>query len=542
VRDRRRPRLRTVFVLVHASLLALPLVGIAALRVYESVLVRRTEGELLAQAVVLSAAFRHEVRSLESTGGRLASREVPPGSPPGDEVDPEGRYHPLVPRLDLRTDPVLPDGPEPVVANPPDAVAWFAGQRLQSILNEAEDRTLAGLRIVDPSGVVVASTTEAPGSSVADRVEVARALRGERASVLRHRTAVAKAPFDSISRTATIRVVVAIPIVDGTRLLGAVVATRTPPSAMEALWRMRRIVVVLAGALLSVAVVVALLTTRLVARPLEELTRRAERVARGFRETAAPLETPGTREVARLSEAVSGMSHALEARAGYVTSLAASVSHEFKTPLASMRAAAELLRDHHDDMSPEERERFLENVGRDADRLGRLVGRLVELAKFDMSIRPGARARVLEAVRGQASRQRELGLDVGVDAGPECEGVEAALPEEALAALLSNLLDNVRRHGGEGVHAHVIVRRVARGGIDGVAVTVADDGGGISQANRARVFEPFFTTARERGGTGLGLAIVRSIVEAARGSLELRSQVGRTELEAWLPRAPSPTA
>ncbi len=70
-----------------------------------------------------------------------------------------------------------------------------------------------------------------------------------------------------------------------------------------------------------------------------------------------------------------------------------------------------------------------------------------------------------------------------------------------------------------------------------VWVEISDDGPGISPANAARVFEPFFTTARARGGTGLGLAVVRSLLAAHGGDIELGDSAAGTRLRVRLPRA-----
>ena len=98
-----------------------------------------------------------------------------------------------------------------------------------------------------------------------------------------------------------------------------------------------------------------------------------------------------------------------------------------------------------------------------------------------------------------------------------------------------NLIDNARRHAGD--TSRVVISAEARDidGRSGVAIAVVDDGKGISEANLKRVFDPFFTTARDRGGTGLGLAIVRTLVLAHGGDVELQSRPGETVVSVWLP-------
>jgi len=97
-----------------------------------------------------------------------------------------------------------------------------------------------------------------------------------------------------------------------------------------------------------------------------------------------------------------------------------------------------------------------------------------------------------------------------------------------LEAVLENLLDNAFQHGGAGVQV-TLEARAARGG-GALEIVVRDDGAGISPANSARVFDPFFTTARDRGGTGLGLTIVRALLRAHDATIALGAIARGTEL------------
>ena len=86
-----------------------------------------------------------------------------------------------------------------------------------------------------------------------------------------------------------------------------------------------------------------------------------------------------------------------------------------------------------------------------------------------------------------------------------------------LESILANLLDNARQHSGEDVEIRVRLER--REGF--VQIEVSDQGPGISEANREKIFKPFFTTARPSGGTGLGLSVVASLLQAHDGGIEL---------------------
>jgi len=339
-------------------------------------------------------------------------------------------------------------------------------------------------------------------------------------------------PLDSISRGTRIRVFVGLPIVHHDRVIGAVLMVRTPGNVWQALYGKREALAIGAAVLLAVVLAIALLASFTIGRPIRALREQARRAAAGELGAMAPLAHPGTREIEELSESVATMAQTLEARARYIRDFAAQVSHEFKTPLAAIQGSVELLRDHAGTMSREERLRFLGILDNDARRLERLVRRLLDLARAEV-MQPAAEACDAATVaRAVAERHRpELSVELDLPEAP----VRAAIAEDVLEAVLSNLLDNVRTHAGAGASARVECH--VRDGA--VAIVVSDSGPGISPGNTARVFEPFFTTARDRGGTGLGLSIARALLRAHRGELALVPSERGARFRLQVPEAPA---
>ena len=259
-----------------------------------------------------------------------------------------------------------------------------------------------------------------------------------------------------------------------------------------------------------------LLLTRVVSGALAPLSRVAGvagRIAAGNRGERLRPTRPGT-ELGRTAVALDGMLDALEASEVRMRGFLADASHDLRTPVAGVIAAADsLLRD---DPDRAERERRLVAMVREARRAGRLVDDLLLMARLDgfggtdpqreLRRQPVDLAVLAEEV---AAAQRLLGADV--QARTDGPAPVAGDPEQ-LTRVLTNLADNARR---EAAHVRLDVRRW-----DGqVTVEVTDDGPGIPPAERDRVFERFVRLEAGPGRNGLGLPIARAVARAHRGDL-----------------------
>jgi signal transduction histidine kinase len=390
------------------------------------------------------------------------------------------------------------------------------------------------MHVVDANGIVVAGTENNDGRSLAPLQEVAAALKGHPTSALRARTPLPVTGLSqwTLNRVAAVRVYVAIPVLENDRVLGAVLMVRTPRTLLQALWGKRWQLAALFTLLLAAGGGLAVFTALTVSRPVRGAVEQARRVASGERDAVRPLPHRYTREVAELSASLATMAQTLERRADYIRDFAAEIGHEFKTPLASMRGTIELLREDLASMTAQDRQRFLDNLAGDVTRLDRLTRRLLDLARAE-ALRPtGAERAVLPEVIGPlVERYREAGLRISLDAPPG--PVVARADADSLAAIVTNLLDNVRHHAGPDASARIVWRTQD----DTIVLSFADDGPGISEANRARIFDRFFTTARDGGGTGLGLPIVRSRLVAFGGTIRLVPAKRGTRFEMTLPAA-----
>jgi len=245
--------------------------------------------------------------------------------------------------------------------------------------------------------------------------------------------------------------------------------------------------------------------------------KQARTIASGDRKEPAPLQNPGTKEVAELSESFNHMAKTLQERTQYIKTLASSVSHEFKSPLAAIRGAVEILEDHFPEMSTEDRKKFLSMIDSDAGRLERLVGRLLDMVRADVMQTGDQKTEIKPIIDSVAARFKNSGSEVTVEHG---QGVhEAKIAPEILESVITTLLDNAGQHGGEEARVRIITSAASNNGDKEVEIFIKDNGVGISQANAAKIFTPFFTTTKDKGGSGLGLSIAQKLIGAHDGAL-----------------------
>jgi two-component system sensor histidine kinase KdpD len=221
------------------------------------------------------------------------------------------------------------------------------------------------------------------------------------------------------------------------------------------------------------------------------------------------------------------------------SALVDSVSHNLRTPLATIRAAAGSLADPAIDLPPEERRAIAESIDTEASRLNRLVGGLLDMSR----IQGGALVPDIEVI--PLSELVDPAVERAAAAAAQ-RAIEVELPDDlpdirADAALLdqvvSNLLDNAVKYAGDAAP----IRLSARAQSDQtVALTVEDGGPGVPDSALGTIFERFSrvdrSEDRSRGGFGLGLAVVRGLVEAMGGSVEAaRSELGGLAVTVTLP-------
>lgn len=480
---------------------ALPGIGAVGLRVYENTLVRQTEAELVAQGAALAAS------AAALWPAAVPGREVRPAPP--RIINPYGLAETT--RVDLSATPILPERPPPLPGAPIARDALTAAARLTPVLKETRAETLASIILLDRNGTIVTGTPQ--DGSYARLGEVSAALAGNPGTVLRRNGAYrAVYRFDWLSRAAATRVHYARPVLVGGRVVGVLLIARSARSLFVGIYEDWGKILFGVLAILGTLAVLSGLLSRGIARPIDQLRRATQGVAAG-RGDVPPTPPTAAIEIQDLYRDFTVMAEAIETRSRYLRDFAHAVSHEFKTPLAGIRGAIELLQDHGATMSPTEQRRFLANADADAARLTVLVSRLLELARADMEA-DGATdvADVVAIARTTVDALRSRVMAIAIDTDDPV--ITATVSETALGSVLTTLIENSRQGGANTVTIAI------RSGSD-IVITVSDNGGGIPEHDRSRVFEPFFTSRRAGGGTGLGLPIARSLLAAYGGALRL---------------------
>jgi len=339
----------------------------------------------------------------------------------------------------------------------------------------------------------------------------------------------------------TVMLHIAIPVrLDG-EVAGAVVVSQSTRRIMATLYAVRLDVFRVFLASLAVAVVLTLVVATTIARPLARLRLRAgEILDRRGRLTGGFEPSRRRDEIGDLERALAELTRRLEEHLRHTESFAADVSHEFRNPLASIRTATEMALEVED---PEERRHFLEMAQRDVARMERLLSEAREISRIDAHLDEEDRAPVALAallgglVESFRLRSGDSGPSFALDGGSEQVMVFGSA--DRFTQVFDNLLANAASFSPPGGRVTVTLR-AAGGQAD---VVVADEGPGIPEEHRDRIFARFFSwrpAEQAAEHTGLGLAIVRAIVEGYGGRVCCRPRRPHgSEFVVTLPRLPS---
>ena len=335
------------------------------------------------------------------------------------------------------------------------------------------------------------------------------------------------------------------PIIVGGRLAGVVVV---PPQAPFG-FLLGRFAPMLGLVAAGVLIVGAVLTSAMIFGPARRRLRSLETAARrlGSGDLTARAPARGGDEIAAVASAFNAMADDLAARADALSAsdrvrrqLLADVSHELTTPVTAMRGYLETLTMPELALDDATRGRYLAIISDETNRLERLIGELLDLARLEggggsLRIERVPVAQLFDRVaarHGQALRSAGVTLQTAIEPAAE----HLAGDRERLEQALQNLAANAIRYAPHGS----TLRLTARPAEGGVALSVEDAGvEGITAEHLPHIFDRFYKADAARagvtGGSGLGLSIVKAIVERHGGRISVTSRPGRTVFEMIVP-------
>jgi signal transduction histidine kinase len=320
------------------------------------------------------------------------------------------------------------------------------------------------------------------------------------------------------------------PVMFHGRVAAVIVYSAPASDIVRTVATVRHQILVAGGIALLLVLVGSWLMARALAQRVKRLELAAEQVAAGDFGQSIPVDSGD--ELGQLAVAFNQMQRQLSQLDSARKKFIATASHELRTPIFSLGGFVELLED--EDLDPETRARFLEQVKGQVERLRKLSVDLLDLSRLEsgsLELRPeqvdiGELTRSVSGEFEPFLAQHDAHLELRVGPG----AIEAQCDPVRVAQIMRILLDNALAHTPCGTRIVVTARRDA----EAVRIAVRDDGDGIDAQALSRIFEPFYT-ADDAQGSGLGLAIASELAERMSGRLSVDSSPGETTFTLEIP-------
>ena len=323
------------------------------------------------------------------------------------------------------------------------------------------------------------------------------------------------------------------PVLIGRHQVGWVVVYSAPlADVMRTVSTVRHEILVAGGIALLLALVAGYLVARALAQRVKRLELAAKRAAGGDFENPIPVDSSD--ELGQLAEAFNEMQKQLLQLERTRKKFIATASHELRTPVFSLGGFVELLED--EDLDPETRRRFLDQVRDQVQRLGKLSVDLLDLSRLEagsLELRPeevdlGELTRSVSGEFEPTLAQHDSRLELRLPGGRD--SIQAQCDPVRVAQIMRILIDNALTHTPAGTH--IVVTAARDNGR--LRLAVRDDGEGIDGPALERIFEPFYT-ADDAQGSGLGLAIASELADRMSGRLSVASVPGETTFTLDIP-------
>ena len=360
--------------------------------------------------------------------------------------------------------------------------------------------------------VDLSSSEDTPG--LRQFQEVQRAIKGAQSTVVR------------VSTDGQTVVFAASPVQRGGVVRGALLLSTQEGDVDRIIATERRDLLMVFLIAAAVMLVLSAALAGAIAEPVRKLSEAADRVRRG---TRARQEIPDfsdrADEIGQLSVSLRDMTGALYSRIEAIERFAADVSHELKNPLTSLRSAVETLPLAR---TPESRARLIEVIVHDVKRLDRLITDISDASRLDAEMQRSelhpvdlsALLQTIIGMRRDVAKPGDPTLLLSIDEEAARRGRLAVRAHDSrLVQVIDNLIENAESFSPEGGSVRVSARRVG----PQVEIAVEDDGPGVPEHARAKIFDRFYTDRPDHGfgqHSGLGLSISKQIIEAHGGTIE----------------------
>lgn len=377
----------------------------------------------------------------------------------------------------------------------------------------ASEKNTVDLRIyvTDNKGIVVFdSEGKAVGQDYSKWRDVSRTLNGEYGA---RTTDTIEINSDGNEYVASIAYVGA-PIYKNGSIVGMVSVGKPKVNIEKFVARTKsKLTFAILGAVLF-SILLAFLLYLWVSRPLQSLIQYAEKVGRGERAILPPL---GSNEIRQVGEAIATMRQALEDKK-YVEQYVQALTHEIKSPITAIKTSAELL---ETELPADKRRKFSENIRRETERLNNFADYLLQLATVERydALKAVEEVDVANLCRDICvsfqSRLEQQSIELIMDI---CDGVVIGDP-----FLLRQAIENLLRNALDFSPPHAVISLISKMENDTWIVEIIDQGCGIPDFAKERIFERFYSLPRPSGkkSTGIGLNFVKEIAELHQGSVTL---------------------
>ncbi len=372
-----------------------------------------------------------------------------------------------------------------------------------------------------PSGTVLSELADSSRRSATAALSFAVAKRATASG--QRLTGTQETPAGTVAEAA-------YPVVFHGRVAAVIVYSSAASGVVRTVSTVRHQILVAGAIALLLAIVGSWLMARALAQRVKRLELAAEQVAAG--DFGQPIPVDSGDELGQLAVAFNQMQHQLSQLESARKKFIATASHELRTPIFSLGGFVELLED--EDLDPETRRRFLEQVRDQVERLRKLSVDLLDLSRLESG---SLELRVEQVDLGELTRsvagefepvlaQHDSHLELRVGPGR----LDAVCDPVRVAQIVRILIDNALVHTAPGSRITVTARRSE----EQVRLAVHDDGEGIDSQALSRIFEPFYT-ADDAQGSGLGLAIASELAERMSGRLSVDSRPGDTTFTLDIP-------